>query len=201
MSASPPPAAGPDPRDAAAWVAGLRLDDIPAEVAERARELLLDTLGVAIGAGRTDAAAIAYGLAAAQFGAGDTRARLAFDGRAVSPAGAAWALATRIDNLDGHDGYQPGKGHAGVAVVPALLATAEADARASGADALAALVAGYEIACRAAVALHGSAGDYHSSGAWNALGAAAAAGACAAWTPTCSPPRWGSRSTTRRARR
>lgn len=176
MSESHPPAAGPETTDAAAWAAGLRLDDIPPAVTARALELLLDTLGVAIGAGRTPAAAIAYDLAADQFAPGGAAAHLAFDGRRVSAAGAAWALATRIDNLDGHDGYQPGKGHAGVAVVPALLAAGETTApEATGADAVAALVAGYEIACRAAVALHGSAGDYHSSGAWNALGAAATA--------------------------
>ena len=36
-------------------------------------------------------------------------------------------------------------------------------------DALSALVAGYEVGARAAIALHGTVSDYHSSGAWNAL--------------------------------
>jgi len=91
----------------------------------------------------------------------------------VSAAGAAYAVAARIDNLDAHDGYQPAKGHAGVTVVAALLACAQQRPQGlDGHSALAALVAGYEIACRAGTALHATAGDYHSSGAWNALGAA-----------------------------
>jgi len=156
------------------WIRTMRLDDIPADVVARVQDLLLDTLGVAAGAGITPAAGIAYALAASQFAPGDRAAvRLPFDGRAVSPAGAAYALATRIDNLDAHDGYQPAKGHVGVAVVPALLAFAQAlPAATRGRAALAALVAGYEIAARAGATLHASAADYHSSGAWNALGAA-----------------------------
>ena len=166
-----------DSETVAHWVAGPAPVQAPAAIRERATDLLLDTLGVGIAAGALPAAGIAYEMAAAQFGAGEPPATLAFDGRRVSPAGAAWALATRIDNLDAHDGYQPAKGHAGAALVPALLAAAEAwRPDADGEEALAALVAGYEIACRAATALHAGAGDYHSSGAWNALGAAALVG-------------------------
>ena len=40
---------------------------------------------------------------------------------------------------------------------------------------LAALVIGYEIAGRAAIALHATVTDYHTSGAWNGLGVAALA--------------------------
>jgi 2-methylcitrate dehydratase PrpD len=171
--------AAPGAARAADWAASLRAEDIPVDVRQRACVLLLDTLGVGIGAGRTPAAALAYALASEQFAAGEGTAvnRLPFDGRAVSAAGCAYAFATRIDNLDGHDGYQPGKGHAGVAILPALLAALPEDAPdAPGNELVTAAVAGYEIACRAALALHASAGDYHSSGAWNALGAAAAAG-------------------------
>jgi 2-methylcitrate dehydratase PrpD len=159
--------------DVADWAAGVESTDIPPAVRGRALDLLLDTLGVGIAAGRTPAAAIAYDLACSQFAAGDATAHLPFDGRTVSPAGAAYAFATRIDNLDGHDGYQPAKGHAGVALVAGLLAVGESHGTSiSGRNALTALIIGYEIACRSAVALHGSAGDYHSSGAWNALGVA-----------------------------
>jgi 2-methylcitrate dehydratase PrpD len=90
-------------------------------------------------------------------------------------AGAVYAAATQTDNLDGHDGFNPAKGHVGVAVIPALAALAERLPGLSGPDALAALVVGYEIASRAGVALHGTVADYHTSGAWNALGVAAIA--------------------------
>jgi 2-methylcitrate dehydratase PrpD len=90
-------------------------------------------------------------------------------------AGAAFAAATQTDNLDGHDGYSPTKGHIGVAVVPALAALAEAAPHLAGPEALASLVIGYETAGRAGIALHATVSDYHTSGAWNALGVAAMA--------------------------
>lgn len=158
-----------------AWIADLDHGDVPADVFARAQDLLLDTLGVAIGAGRVPTAHMAADMAARHFAAGsaELRVRIPFDGRAVSIPGAAYALATRIDSLDAHDGHQPAKGHAGVAVTAAALAFGQtAGAVTDGRQALAALIAGYEIACRAGVTLHATAADYHGSGAWNALGAA-----------------------------
>ncbi len=157
-----------------AWIAGTRFDDLPRPVIARVQDLLLDTLAVAIGAARVPATRIVHDLATSQFAAGDPlhAVRLPFDGRAVSPAGAALALATRIDNLDAHDGYQPAKGHAGVSLVAALLACGQRQPAPDGRAAITALAIGYEVACRAGAALHATAGDYHSSGAWNALGAA-----------------------------
>jgi 2-methylcitrate dehydratase PrpD len=58
-------------------------------------------------------------------------------------------------------------------VVPALCALAEAKPDLTGREALAAMVMAYEVAARAAVALHTSVSDYHTSGAWNGLGVAA----------------------------
>jgi len=121
------------------------------------------------------AAAIARDCAVALYGAGPgaAAARMLFDGRQVSPAGAAFAGAAQLDNLDAHDGYNPTKGHLGVVVVPALMSFAQSVPPLSGAEMLVALVAGYEIGARAAIALHATAADYHSSGAWNALAVAA----------------------------
>ena len=150
------------------------LDGIPAEVRHFAALLLLDTLGVAAASRDMEAATIARETALDLYAAraGGPAARMLFDGRRVSVAGAAFAAAAQIDNLDAHDGYNPTKGHIGVAVVPALLNFAEAR-DISGAEALAALIAGYEIAARAGIALHATVSDYHTSGAWNALGVAA----------------------------
>jgi 2-methylcitrate dehydratase PrpD len=96
-----------------------------------------------------------------------------FDGRKASIPGAAFATASQIDNLDAHDGYNPTKGHIGCAVVPALCAFAEHHPSLSGRDALAALAISYEVSARAAIALHNTVSDYHTSGAWNALGVVA----------------------------
>lgn len=156
------------------WVLDLEFEHLPPAAVGRAQDLLLDTLGVAIAAGIAPAARIAADLAVEQFGGGADAMPLPFDGRTVGAAGCAYALATRIDNLDAHDGYQPVKGHAGVVLVATLLALVGRRASMpSGREVLAAVVTGYEIAARAGISLHARTTDYHSSGAWNALGAVA----------------------------
>ena len=156
---------------------GMRAEDIPATTRKRVSLLMLDTLAICAAAAPMEAGRVGRETATRLFAAGNDgdSARMLFDGRPVSLAGAVYAAATQTDNLDGHDGFNPAKGHVGVAVVPALAALAEAVPELSGPDALAALVVGYEIASRAGVALHGTVPDYHTSGAWNALGVAAMA--------------------------
>jgi len=178
-------AAGIPPAETFARVAdfvfGLQAGTIPAQVRHFAALLLLDTLGVAAAARDLEAARIAREFAVGQFAAGPdaAAARLLFDGRRASLAGAAFAAAAQIDNLDGHDGYNPTKGHIGVVVVPALLLFAQDRAQGrppiSGEEALAALIMGYEVGARAGIALHASVCDYHTSGAWNGLAVAAMA--------------------------
>ena len=148
---------------------------IPDGALAMAATLLVDTIGVAAGATGLEAGRIARDFAVDFLAAGTpiSSARLLFDGRQASLAGAAYANATQIDNLDGHDGYNPTKGHIGCAVVPALLAFAEQQPDLSGRQALEAMVIAYEVAARAGIALHATVNDYHTSGAWNALGAAA----------------------------
>ncbi|MGE0007784.1 MAG: MmgE/PrpD family protein [Parvibaculaceae bacterium] len=152
-------------------------ETFPDDVLRRAGLLFLDTLGVAIAASPMEAGRIARDVAALLFCAGDpaSAARMLFDGREVSAAGAAYAAATQIDNLDGHDGYNPTKGHVGVVVMPALAALAERLPDLAGREALAAAAVAYEVAGRAAISLHATVCDYHTSGAWNALGVVALA--------------------------
>ncbi|MEO1364834.1 MAG: MmgE/PrpD family protein, partial [Pseudomonadota bacterium] len=148
---------------------------VPDSARDMAATLLIDTLGVAAGAVDLAPARIARDHAARFLAApaeGDA-ATLLFDGRRASLAGAAFAAATQIDNLDAHDGYNPTKGHIGCAVVPALCAFAEHMPQLTARDALTALTMSYEVAARAGIALHATADDYHTSGAWNALGVAA----------------------------
>ncbi|RUV26664.1 MmgE/PrpD family protein, partial [Mesorhizobium sp. M1A.F.Ca.IN.022.04.1.1] len=96
----------------------------PRDVLKSAALQFLDTMGIAIAAGPMQAGQIARDAAVMLYGSGADRhaARMIFDGRRASMAGAAFAAATQTDNLDGHDGYPPTKGHIGVAVIPALLA-------------------------------------------------------------------------------
>jgi 2-methylcitrate dehydratase PrpD len=157
------------------FVCELAFARIPAEVRHFASLLLLDTLGVAAAARELAAGRIARDFALHSFAAGPgaATARMLFDGRQVSPAGAAFAAAAQIDNLDGHDGYNPTKGHIGVVVVPAVFSFAQTLPEITAAEAICALVLGYEIGARAGIALHATASDYHSSGAWNGLAVAA----------------------------
>lgn len=157
------------------FVAALSFERLPEPVANLVVLLVLDLIGVAAAAARMPAARIAYDHAVAHWAAGPgaPSARLLFDGRRASLPGAAFALAAALDNLDAHDGWQPSKGHAGAAIFPALVALADSAPTLSGQEALATMVVGYEIAYRAAAAVHATTADYHTSGAWNALGCAA----------------------------
>src|SRR5881392_573109 len=97
------------------------------------------------------AASIANTYAATQMTSRDAEARLLFDGRRAGIAGAAFAGATTIDALDAHDGHVLTKGHAGVALLPALLALIDAArpgetaAKVDGREFVTCLVLGYEI--------------------------------------------------------
>ena len=139
------------PAPFADFVLGLSPEDIPSPVMARAEDLVLDLIGVSAAAQDLDASRIVREMAIRQLGAGPgtAPARLLFDNREASPAGAAWAGANQIDSLDAHDGYSPAKGHAGCGLLPGVLAFLEPDAELSGPDFLAAMVIGYEIASRA----------------------------------------------------
>lgn len=148
---------------------------IPPSSIARVQDLVLDLIGVGAAATSLDAARLAREISLRLFNAaapGD-RARILFDGRSASLAGAAYAGATQIDSLDAHDGYSLAKGHAGCGLLPGVLAFAERSPGLSGREFLAAMVIGYELASRAGVALHGTVTDYHTSGAWVALAVAA----------------------------
>ncbi|MEY8841361.1 MmgE/PrpD family protein [Cribrihabitans sp. XS_ASV171] len=150
---------------------------MPESARKAAALMMLDTMGIVIASGPMEAGVIARDTARLLYSSAEPRytARMLFDGREASLAGAAFAAATQTDNLDGHDGYNPTKGHIGVVALPTLAVLAQHLPDLSGAEALAALITGYEVAGRAGIALHATVSDYHTSGAWNALGVAAMA--------------------------
>jgi 2-methylcitrate dehydratase PrpD len=160
--------------DLTAFVQDLKFSDLPHDVVRQARRCVLDLVGVAAAGSRTNSAQIANYFAATQL-RGNDNVRMLFDSRHASPAGAAFAGGSTIDAIDAHDGHVLTKGHAGVAVLPALLAVVDFGAACDDREFIVELVLGYEIATRAGIALHGSVPDYHCSGAWNALACAAIA--------------------------
>ncbi|HUJ76370.1 MAG TPA: MmgE/PrpD family protein, partial [bacterium] len=163
----------------AEWISRLRWESLPEAVRGQARRCLKDVIATSAGSLSLPTARPIEELVVAQFGQGD--APLFFQSTKTTLSGAAFGNALRIDSLDCHDGFRPNKGHAGATVVPVALAACSQDPSAarragSGAELLAGIVAGYEIALRAGLAIHKTyAPAYHGSGAWAAVGAAAAA--------------------------
>jgi len=159
----------------AAFALETEFHDLPPHIVAQVKRCLLDLIGVAAAGSTTQLSCIIRNHAARHFAAGEgqTGARLFFDGRRASPAGAALANGMTIDAFDAHDGHPLTKGHVGCGVFPALAAFCEAENLDDARDFLTALVIGYEIGTRAGLALHATSPDYHTSGAWVALACAA----------------------------
>ncbi len=157
------------------FVHDTRIDDLPEPVVAFARRCLLDLIGVAAAGRTTHLAKRIIDHALDHFAVGERvpGAPILFDGRVVSPAGAALANGMMIDSIDAHDGHKITKGHTGCHQLPALFALHAAEGGLDADEFLASLVVGYEFATRAGVALHQTAPDYHTSGAWGAVGCAA----------------------------
>ncbi|MCP4181904.1 MAG: MmgE/PrpD family protein [Hyphomicrobiales bacterium] len=155
----------------AEFILNTQFEDIPGDVVERAKDLILDLIGVSAAAHGLVASRIARETAIRLFNTDNEqdRARILFDGRMASMAGAAYAGATQIDSLDAHDGFSRAKGHAGCGLLPAILAFSDGKSEFTGRELLTSMIIGYEIACRAGLALHDTACDYHTSGAWVSL--------------------------------
>jgi 2-methylcitrate dehydratase PrpD len=153
-------------------VLSLRWQQLPPEVQGQAKRCLKDILAVAA-ASRTLPASLQWQkLADSQYGSGPVP--LWFTGRSSTLSGSSLFNAATVDSLDWHDGFRPVKGHAGATVVPLVLGSC-ALRPVGGEELLTALVIGYEIACRAGLALHRMYDPaYHASGSWASIGAAAA---------------------------
>lgn len=163
--------------DLARYCSALRLADLPKDVVVRARFLVLDLVGNIVRA-RHDAestpallaATRALGLAAGNSGVFGDNAR-------YTPAGAAFLNGAIAHSLDFDDTHAAGSLHPGAPVIPAALAAGEM-VGASGADVLAAIVAGYEVTCRTALALPAGAHydrGFHPTATCGVFGAAVAA--------------------------
>lgn len=151
---------------------------LPLAVVERARLLVLDLVGNVVRA-RHDAESTAPLLAAVRaLGMAAGNGGVFGDCARYTPAGAALLNGALGHSLDFDDTHAAGSLHPGCPVISAAFAAGEM-AGASGADVLAGIVAGYEVACRVALAL--PAGDhyargFHPTATCGVFGAAAAAG-------------------------
>lgn len=159
------------------FASNLKCAAIPAPVVERAKLLIADSIGIAIRACHDVPSSAVHLRALRSMGQlGDFPI---FGSRSRLSAPAATELnGALIHSLDFDDTYSPGALHPSAAVLPAALAAVQMSG-ASGADLLAAVVAGYELMCRLSVAL-GAADHYdrgfHPSATCGAFAAAMAAG-------------------------
>ena len=152
----------------------LKYEDLPSSVVKQATYCLIDLLGVAASGHGTQLAKIMETFVSDQM---PGQIPLLFSDHCASLSGACLFGASLIDSIDAHDGQVLTKGHVGVAILPALLATLSEQLNKgdelSGKELITSLIIGYEVATRAGIALHSTALDYHTSGAWNGLGVAA----------------------------
>lgn len=144
---------------------------LPPDIRRQLTRAVADLIGAALAGWTTPTAQIMAGYACAIYPGRE--ATVIGNGRCCNTVGAALANGCAANALDIDDGYRPAKGHPGAVIIPAALAQAEA-LGASGAEFLAAVAVGYEVALRASVAQHRSRPAYNSSGSWGSAGAAAA---------------------------
>ena len=158
------------------FVSGLHHRALSAEVRHFARRHLLDTVGVMIAGAGGEVASRAEAMLKSLRPAGS----IAVSGRArrADVLDAAFLGGTAAHGIELDDGYRQGSVHPGCAVVPSLLALAQAGEAITGLALIEAMVAGYETvtaiggACHPALRQRG----FHPTGAVAVLGAAMAAG-------------------------
>ncbi|MCJ7830578.1 MAG: MmgE/PrpD family protein, partial [Desulfobacterales bacterium] len=162
-------------RTLATFLSELTYDRLPPAVVARAKVVLLDTLGAAVGGSRTPEGRIAIRLA--QKLSGKQEATLLATGVKVDCLYAALVNGLMAHVLELDDGNRYAMGHPGVSVVPTVLALGEQE-HITGRDAIVATVAGYEAMSRVAAA--GNPSHYHrgfhTTGTCGTFASAAAAG-------------------------
>ena len=148
-------------RAIAAFVSGLTYERIPAEVRERIKLLILDSLGCAIYGANLEWCRILR----ETLDALDTSRAATVWGTAgkLSSPHAALLNGTQVQGFELDDVHRTAVLHVGAVTLPALIAAAEAHAQLSGRDFLTAAVAGYEIGPRVGLCM----GQEHIGQGWH----------------------------------
>jgi len=148
-------------RSIAEFVSGLTYEQIPAEVRERIKLLMLDSLGCAIYGANLEWCRILRGTlekldATRTTSIWGTNARLSSDHAALLNG-------TQVQGFELDDVHRKAVLHVGAVTLPALIAVAESHAQLSGRDFLTAAVAGYEIGPRVGLCM----GQEHIGQGWH----------------------------------
>lgn len=172
MSAVAKPATPPAPsvsRQLADFVHGLSCADLPAPVLERAKARILDSIATAVAARALPVPSVAVRLIAG----GTGPCTLIGQGATASAPDAALVNATLVNGCSQDDFLQ--KSHPGALTVPGAFAIGEIH-RSSGAEVIAAVVAGYEVVGRVYMGGPEMLPRFRASGVAGSVGAAATAG-------------------------
>jgi len=148
-------------RRIAGFVSGLTYQEIPSEVRERIKLLMLDSLGCAIYGANLEWCRILRGTlekldATRTTSIWGTNARLSSDHAAL-------VNGTQVQGFELDDVHRKAVLHVGAVTLPALIAVAESHAKLSGRDFLTAAVAGYEIGPRVGLCM----GQEHIGQGWH----------------------------------
>ena len=136
-----------------AYTVNLKYEDLPPEVVERAKMILLQTIGVALASKNTAIAQKALKMALEANGGNGGPTAVWGSGKKMGTINAALALGTMSDALDWEDCSWTG--HPAAGVIPCAWLAAE-EKHKSGKDLIAAIVAGYEVYQRIAMAVQPS---------------------------------------------
>ncbi len=148
--------------------------EFPEAVIQKAKWVLLDTLGVGLAGARSLACEKIHRLMA-DFPMDPQEAVVWGRSERTSCLWAALANGMAASCLDADDGHRGAKGHPAGVMVPATLAAAER-VGASGRQCLEALIVGYEIGARVGMFVNRrQKAVFYGAGTWTSLGAAAAA--------------------------
>jgi 2-methylcitrate dehydratase PrpD len=161
----------------ASYCAALTFDDLPEEVVERAKHLLLDTIGVSVGSVRADSTAAFFEGTRSRNRDADGATVFA-TGEEMGPEYATLVNGTLAHSLDYDDTHRGASLHPGAPVIPVVIAAGE-EVNASGTELLTAVVAGYEITCRLGMAVNPESHydrGFHMTATCGLFGATAAAG-------------------------
>lgn len=160
--------------------AGITVAKLPPKVVEQAKQLTLDMLGVAVRAQHDCDSSPSIARTVDMLCGGEGTATAAGHRRLYPPHYAALLNGAYAHSLEFDDTHAAGSIHPGAPVIAAALAMAE-DGKSDGATLVAAIVAGYEVACRISLGLtptvHLNKG-FHPTATCGTFGAAAAAGVC-----------------------
>lgn len=151
----------------AAWAAGLGWDDVPEEVRERLRLVLLDTFGVTLLGARLPE----RGALVSAWAPSPGPVPIVGTGVESTVEAAAWLNATALVSLEMDEGNKFAAGHPAAHGFPAVLALACA-LDCDGPTTATALLVAYEVAARYGRASRGAPG-LHPHGNWGVTGAAA----------------------------